>query len=253
MNQDHSQYKPDIDETEESDVPETSGEKKGLLKRLELPRALFHIIMISVWAIDDFAYNNPVIVSLVFALCVAWEILRRIWPNLNDLPLIRYTLRKKEKKGLTPATFFLIGLMLCIKYFERPDIVRTAIWVTAFADPAARIVGITWGRFRILRFKKTFEGSLACMLITCAVVFISLFVFGTIDEITFWIALSSAILAGVLVSAAEAFIPSLVPTLMDDNFWVLVICSVAIYLVRLISELIITASSAALLLPTAFL
>ena len=217
---------------------ETIPGREPLLKRLELPRTLGHIILVGAWAVNDFAYHHDQLVSLALALCVIWEMLRRIWPAFSELPLIRYTLRKRERKrGLTPATFFLIGLLICIKYFE-VGTVRTAIWVAAFADPAARIVGKTWGRFRIWRFRKTFEGALACMLITMAIVFASLYFFKGSDGISVTAALITGLVAGVFVSTAEVLLPSILPALMDDNFWVLVICSAAIYLTLQINHVI---------------
>ena len=95
-------------ETPETKQPPSFGpsDDRSWFYRLELPRALAHVVMIGVWAIDDFAYNHDLFVSIAFGLCVVWEILRRIWPVFNDLPLVRYTLRKKEKRSaLTPATF----------------------------------------------------------------------------------------------------------------------------------------------------
>jgi len=222
---------PETDETDPgSDSP---------LERLELPRTLGHIVLVGVWAINDFAYHYERLVAVALAVCVIWEMLRRIWPAFSELPLIRYTLRKHERKrGLTPATFFLIGLLICIKYFE-PGTVRTAIWVAAFADPTARIVGKTWGRYRIWRFRKTFEGALACMLITMVVVVASLYFFKSSDGISLGTALVAGFVAGVFVSAAEVLLPSILPALMDDNFWVLIICSTAIYLVLQVNQFIV--------------
>ena len=224
-------------------APGGSGRKcAGPGRELELVRALGHFVMVGIWAVNSVAYNHPVVVSVVFALCVVWEMLRRIWPVMNELPLVRYTLRRKERRArLTPATFFLIGLMICIKFFSR-ETVNTAIWVAALADPAARIVGKTWGRLRIWRFRKTFEGSGACFLVTAVIVFVSLTFFGPADPIPLGWVLAAGILAGALVSIGEVLIPSILPALMDDNFWVLVLASTAIYLVLLLQGAILALS-----------
>jgi dolichol kinase len=207
------------------------------VRAFELPRALGHFILVGMWAINSFAFDHAVLVSIAFALCVSWEMLRRIWPFFNDLPLIRHTLRHRERGNVvTPATFFLIGLMICIKFFER-DVVNTSIWVTALADPTARLVGKSWGRARILNSKKTFEGSSACFLVTAVVVFLCLYLFRGLGPGTQagWM-LAAAVLAGGLVAAGEALLPLLLPRLMDDNFWVLILASTAIYLVTLAQQ-----------------
>ena len=48
--------------------------------------------------------------------------------------------------------------------------------------------------------------------------------------------LAAAVLAGGLVAAGEALLPLLLPRLMDDNFWVLILASTAIYLVTLAQQ-----------------
>ena len=205
------------------------------IRSFELPRALGHFVLIGMWAVNGFAVKNHVLVAVAFAACVLWELLRRIWPIFNKLPVIRHTLRRTERrKVLTPATFFLIGLMICVKFFD-PDIVNAAIWVTALADPAARLVGKTWGRARILNSKKTLEGSSACFLVTAVVVFLCLYLFrGSGGQMQVVWMLGAALLAGGLVAAGEAIIPHFLPGFMDDNFWVLVLASTAIYLVTIV-------------------
>ena len=200
-------------------------------QRLELPRAGWHVLAVGVWGVAALAIHYQAVPLLHpdsarkafvfavwwgFATMVVWEALRRQFPALNRTPVLRLVLRSHERvREVTTATYFMLALLVCIKAFEM-DTIAAAIFVTACADPAARIVGTAMGRHRWPRSKKSVEGSLGCFAVTAVIV---LLVVGRPV---------SAVSAGALVAAAELVIPAFLPRFLDDNFWIPVACGLAV-------------------------
>lgn len=121
------------------------------------------------------------------------------------LPLIDKILdlveRENEKSfpGKAAIFFFASAIILLFFFGDNKIIVLASLSVQVFADAFAAIIGINFGKHRILG-KKTLEGSTACFLVAllCLAYFCPLYT--------------------ALIAAAAATIVELIP--LDDNFWV---------------------------------
>lgn len=134
-------------------------------KNYEFTRAIFHIgcSLILVWTLN---YVKPTIfASCAFLIILLVELIRlknhKINHTLttNKYLFWRKIIRDEEKNNfsqmLTEAlAFFLISWLPL-------NLLKTAILIHGFADPAARICGIKWGKKKILNTKKSFVGSFA--------------------------------------------------------------------------------------------
>jgi dolichol kinase len=130
------------------------------------------------------------------------EVLARHLPWVN-----RLLVRAEEQVRESAMTPYAIAVLLTILSVPKPAAL-IAIYTLAIADPAAAIVGITWGR-RKLGPDRSLEGSLAFFGATLV---IALGVLGfTVDA-------SALVVAAMgLVIAVGAAACELVPVRIDDN------------------------------------
>ena len=72
-------------------------------------------------------------------------------------------LRKHEMHDFTGATYLLISTIICIAVFPR-NIAFLSLSFLAIGDTFAAIVGIIFGKRKLLGTKKSLEGSIACFI-----------------------------------------------------------------------------------------
>ncbi|HMA67240.1 MAG TPA: hypothetical protein VKO20_05425 [Desulfosalsimonadaceae bacterium] len=116
-------------------------------------------------------------------------------------------LRPAEKEQLTGASYLLLSGIICLLFFEAA-IAYTAMAFLIIGDAAAALVGMRFGRIR-LASGKSLEGTAACMM-SC-MLFWMVFPFSGME-----VALAAAVLTGIL---------EVVPTPVNDNLSVPVICA----------------------------
>jgi len=141
---------------------------------------------------------------LILFLCLEGLRFRRAAVNEALLRYGSSILRESERTRLTAITWFLLSVPPAVLLFTRE--VAVSAWLFfLFGDVAAELVGIRWGRTRVLG--KTLEGSLAC-LVTCFI--LGLVVWARLDVPL------SAVAAGAFV----ATVVELLPLPLNDNFTV---------------------------------
>jgi glycerol-3-phosphate acyltransferase PlsY len=115
--------------------------------------------------------------------------------------------KEKEREKISTTTLFLIASAITILVFPRGIAIAAVLFLTV-GDPAAEIVGVNYGRMKILG-DKTLEGTLAGFA-ACLVVGAPLLLIRSlgIDATT------------LAVGAAAAAITELIPFPVDDNFTV---------------------------------
>ena len=183
------------------------------------------------WAVHGLAYKLEWLVWVAFLSMVVWEILRRRFPALSTYGFVRFVIREKEIKGeITSATLYLLALLLIVNCFHE-EVASSAILITALADPAARIVGISIGRHKIGSMKKTWEGTLACFLVAFAIVLVMQ---TQAHGVAVGAAVALAAFTGIAAVVAELVIPHLAPDFLDDNFWIPFLSGAALQLARMI-------------------
>jgi dolichol kinase len=135
----------------------------------EISRAVFHIgaSLILVWILD---YVKPVIAtSVIFAIVLLIELIRLKHAKINHLivnhrkSFLKKIIRYEEIFDFSPL--LVVSLAFLLISWLPLNLLKTAIWVNAFADPTARIFGVKWGRKKILNTKNSWVGSSAFFIV----------------------------------------------------------------------------------------
>jgi glycerol-3-phosphate acyltransferase PlsY len=74
-------------------------------------------------------------------------------------------LRKHERRDFTGASYLLTSAIVCIAIFP-PEIAFAAMCFLSIGDTFAAIIGMNWGKRKIVYTVKSFEGALACFITT---------------------------------------------------------------------------------------
>lgn len=103
------------------------------------------------------------------SVLVGYDLIRLQFPRVNKWTpfLFGWLMRRNEINQLTGTTYMFIGVAFLLLFFPR-NIVSLSLLLLAFADPTASLFGVLFGKVKLIG-KKTFEGSLAA-LIVCTVV-----------------------------------------------------------------------------------
>ncbi len=146
----------------------------------EMRRKALHILIAFVPLFSGFLYF-PTLVAL-FSLIVVYMISEFLRINGYSFPffgkITRSSIRKAEERGFAfgPVTLVL-GAMLSTLCFSA-SIASAGIWIVAFADTAATLVGRKLGNHRLpYNKKKSLEGTLAAWIVAffCGRVYFPLF------------------------------------------------------------------------------
>jgi dolichol kinase len=160
----------------------------------------------------------------------AWIRATRSWWLLPFWPITYWNpwalrvlkVRPHEIGTRTSSLDFLIGFSL-VWSLSPSWLTATACFVTAWADPLARVFGKRWGKTKWPRSNKTLVGSTACLITAALITLISVSLFRGYAHIV----IAQALAVG-LVTAAFELIPQFPqkPKVGDllspaDNFWLI--------------------------------
>ncbi len=171
----------------------------------EMRRKAMHVLVACMPLFPTGFY--PVMFTVIVLLTAVYAVSECFRINGYSFPLLgvitRSSIRKTEERGFAfgPITL-LLGASLSLALFS-PLVSSTVIWIVAFADAIATIVGRSIGNHRIpYNVKKSIEGSLAAWIVAflCGCVYLPLF---------------PAILAGLFASLIESL-----PLRSLDNLFV---------------------------------
>ncbi len=193
--------------------------KETAVRRPSPTRKLIHLAMALLPAIGWWL-SYGLELALAFALLVASiavEAARGWWPGLNRLlwRLLPTTFRAWEGRRMLGSTWFAVGMVAALLFFGR-DVGGTAILFLAWGDPAAELVGRTWGQ---PGRHKTLAGSLGCL---GACLLAGLIGIG-LGGLASWTVLTGAVVATLV----ERWPPP-----PDDNVWMPVLSGLAMALVQ---------------------
>lgn len=181
-------------------------------KDLQLPRRLFHMGSgVTVAFIYNFLLTHQQAVSILGTITCVLYILEQVRINYPEFAgnfeqYSKYLLRAEEQLKESAGIPFVMGLLLTILSFPKP-IAVVAILTLAIADPLSALIGIRFGRLRVVAHK-SIEGSaaffLGCFLSTAAVFIGYAPTTGTAFGLAFFVAFT----VGVF---------EMVPIRLDDN------------------------------------
>jgi dolichol kinase len=129
------------------------------------------------------------------------ELLERV-PRINTL-----FFRAEEQFKESAMTPYAIAILLTLLTFPK-TLALIAIYTLAIADPASALVGITWGRHRIVA-GKSLEGSTAFLVATAVIVAVVL-------RVTTVVTAGPIVLAAIGIGLLAASFEML-PLRLDDN------------------------------------
>jgi dolichol kinase len=202
--------------TDETQTKAAQNAPTATRKSLQLPRRLFHCSMgLGVGLVYQFLLTHSrAIYILGFCACVVYilEQIRINYPELagNVKVINKYLFRAEEQLKESAGVPYVMGVLLTLISFPKV-VALVAIYTLAIADPLSAIIGIRFGKTKVVE-NKSLEGSLAFFGATFLITF---FVF-------FWWTSFLKIMLGtiILLSFLVAFICSLfemIPLRIDDN------------------------------------
>lgn len=157
-------------------------------------------------------YDRIPVLALL-ALFIGWMLYLESWrfrnPKVNRWLFEHFKgfTKEKERDRVSTTTLFLMAAALTILLFPRGVALASLLFLTV-GDPVAEIVGVSWGRLKILR-GKTLEGTLAGA-VACLVAGAPLLL---IDGLGYDVRV-------LAIGAAAAALTELLPFPVDDNFTV---------------------------------
>ncbi|HEY8514842.1 MAG TPA: SEC59/DGK1/VTE5 family protein [Candidatus Binatia bacterium] len=178
-------------------------------------RRLFHlangVVIATAYALLLTREQLVQLFGVVACLVYIVDRVRIHYPELAArVPWINRTLLRAEEQAREAAmTPYAIAILLTILTFPKP-IALIAIYTLAIADPLSAVVGIRFGRHRLIG-RKTLEGSLAFFAATFAVS-AAVLAWGAAVPVT----LSTRLEASFVVAALGMLVDAL-PVRIDDN------------------------------------
>lgn len=141
---------------------------------LHLLRKVWHIttglVALSLYYVFELPVKDLRWLALVVALIAfAIDFIRIKMPDFNKsvLKVLAPVMRESEENSFSGFPFYALGIAASL-FFYREDIAVLSVIFLVFSDPIASIVGISYGKDKILP-NKSLQGTMAAF-VTCAVV-----------------------------------------------------------------------------------
>jgi len=204
---------PDADPTAVPAPPSSTAAPSATRKDLQLGRRLIHAANGSAIATAYAAlFTHQQIVHVFGAIACVVYILDRVRIHYPELlvraPWINTVFFRAEEEFKESAmTPYAIAILLTLLTFPKM-VALIAIYSLAIADPASALVGITWGRRRIVA-GKSLEGSLAFFVATAVITAVVL-------HVTVIVGAGRLAAVAVVIGIAGAVFEML-PLRLDDN------------------------------------
>jgi len=182
-------------------------------KDLHLGRRLLHMasgITVAI-AYGLFFTHSQAIQLLGTIACIAYVVdrVRVAYPEIARKleKMTNFFLRAEERLKESSMIPYVIGILLTLLSFPKP-IALIAILILALADPLSAIIGIQFGKRRIVR-EKSLEGSAAFFSVALLCSF-TILLYSTASP--WWLVLTVSCLLSAAISAFE-----MIPLKLDDN------------------------------------
>jgi dolichol kinase len=190
------------------------GSPTATRRDIQIGRRLFHLSNgVAIATAYALLFTHTQIVYLFGTIACLIYILDRVrihYPELmRRVPWVNERFFRTEEQFREAAmTPFAIAILLTLITFPKP-IALIAVYTLGIADPLSAVVGITWGRRRIVP-GRTVEGSLAFLVATVAVA--SAVLAWAFPEVPLGPRLWASLLIGILGALCETL-----PLRIDDN------------------------------------
>ena len=209
-------------------MKETFSPKIELKKRndLHLSRKILHAAGVGfiIGLFHTLSREQALIASTIaFFLFVPIDWLRAYWKPANQIFLKTFGryMRDNERHGLTGTSYLLVAVLLLIAFFPK-IITSLALAMLAVGDPIASIVGVMYGKDKLVG-NKSLQGSMAAFFACFIISFAYFFYFNIMTDRLLLV----SILCGVIGAASE-----LIPVgKCDDNLSFPVLAAIGLLVV----------------------
>lgn len=180
------------------------------LPSVEILRKLVHLSSL-IYPLLYLVVSKPTMLLITFTLLIvlfSFDYLRKSNKIFNQFfcKYCGFALRDSEKSGnFTGSTYFMLGTFLSILFFPQ-NITILALFVLIISDTFASIVGISFGKRKILNNSKSIEGAIAFLL--------SAFVISIVGLIVFKLPLLPLVIASIFATFLELLSKKIK---IDDN------------------------------------
>lgn len=170
-------------------------------------------------------WHDRIPVLLILALFIGWMLFLESWrfrnPKVNRwlFEHFRGFTKDKEREHVSSTTLFLMAAAVTIVLFPRGVALPALLFLT-FGDPVAEIVGVNYGRLKLLRGKTlegTLAGAVACFLAGAPLL--------PIEDLGLTVPV-------LVIGAAAAALTELLPLPLDDNFTIPIGAGIAMLAAR---------------------
>lgn len=183
-------------------------------KEIQIPRKIWHMAMASMCGfLYLFVVQSQalalIILSSVGGAIIVFDFARLRFHRLNRifLQICGSLARREEVNAHTSMVSCIIGAFIAVAVFPRP-IAVLSFFLLAFADPAASVIGILFGKDSLWN-GKSIQGSLACFVVS----FVVILVFVSNQHLAATGFLPIAFIGAFVTALAELGIVKI-----DDNF-----------------------------------
>ncbi|MBJ00821.1 MAG: hypothetical protein CME67_06265 [Halobacteriovoraceae bacterium] len=182
-------------------------------KNLQIARRFFHLgcgVAIATLYWFTFTHQQAIhILGFAASLLYVVEQIRISYPEMANkfIPITRFFMRAEEQLKESAMVPYVFAVLLTIITFPKP-LALIAIYTLAIADPLSAVIGIRFGKRRIVEHK-SLEGSAAFFLSTFL---ISLGIFSLTLGSASFLAISISFFLALLASVFE-----MLPLKLDDN------------------------------------
>lgn len=221
------------DETTLSDTIDAPSQDKSTQKlklssrtNLQLARRFFHmgngVTIATVYLLS--LTHQQMIHVLGTILCVLYivEQIRINYPEMAQklLPITRFIIRAEEQLKESAMMPYMAAVLLTIITFPKP-IALIAIYTLALADPLSAIIGIKFGKHKIVQHK-SIEGSAAFFVTTfvCSLIILSGYQ-GQVSGLLVFISFILALVASIF---------EMLPLKIDDNLTIPLFTAFALWI-----------------------
>jgi len=155
---------------------------------------------------------------ILLFLAIIIETARLYLPGINRMVIRCFgiLMRSEERQNPTGTLYYLLGALVALLLFPK-EIALFSMTVLAVGDPAAYIIGINFGKFRI--GKKSLEGSLAFLT---ASVIAGLLLSNLWDSLSF---------IAIITGAVTGTVVELMPLKINDNLTIPITASAAMHVI----------------------
>ena len=192
---------------------------------LHISRKIFHNLgIVSILVVyHNLSYQNAVQLALFMTtVVIGFDVLRLKTKFFSDVAhrFFRRVMRENELNGWSATTHLMLGVSICILIFPR-EVATLAVGMLAFGDPISSIVGVLYGKDKILG-NKSLQGTLAGFGICTLVAGLFYYSKGIMLERIVLVSLLSG-----FIGAVSELIPI---GKMDDNFSFPLLAACLLYL-----------------------